>query len=213
MWLPPSEHLWSRVAVKMVMEACRGVVIMPVVKEASCWWLVGKVAVDCVEITGGHPLFVISHGKIKNCTIPYPVSFFDSFDHVPVHKPGPSQPAIRPEGDCNGWSELQVDSPFHGLPDIQLQAASEPASELVSAPSSQYVLSDVGLSHQLGVLAADDKQKIPFNPYLRLMNCTGLIPRVCRTQPVTSCWRMTILKTTLSLMSICLTVILNMVFR
>ena len=46
MWLHPPEHLWSRVAVKMVMEACRGVAIIPVVEEASWWWLVGEVAVD-----------------------------------------------------------------------------------------------------------------------------------------------------------------------
>ena len=37
MWLQPPEHLWSRVAVTMVMEACRAVAIIPVVKEAS-WW-------------------------------------------------------------------------------------------------------------------------------------------------------------------------------
>ena len=62
MWPHPPEHLWSRFAVKMVMEACRGVAIMSVVKEASWWLLVGEVAVDWVEIPTGHPLFVTSYG-------------------------------------------------------------------------------------------------------------------------------------------------------
>ena len=42
MWLHPPEHLCSHVAVKMVMEACRGVAIISVVKEASWWCLVVK---------------------------------------------------------------------------------------------------------------------------------------------------------------------------
>ena len=113
MWLHPPEHLWSRVAVEMIMEACRGVAIMPVVKEASCWWLVREGAVDSAEIPTGHPLFVTSHGKVKNCTIPYGVVLFDSFGHDRAQQLGPSQPGIRPEAVCNGWTEPSVDSQFH----------------------------------------------------------------------------------------------------
>ena len=103
---------------------------------------------DWVEIPTGHPLFVTSHGKVKSCTVPYRVVFFDSFGHDRAQQPGPSQPAIRPEAVCNGWSEPSVDSQFHGLPDSQPRAENEPANEPVSAPSSQFVLSDGGLSRQ-----------------------------------------------------------------
>ena len=109
---------------------------------------VGEVAVDWVEIPTGHPLFVTSHGKVKNCTVPYRVVFFDSFGHDRAQQPVPSQPAIRPEAVCNGWSEPSVDSQFQGLPDSQPRAENEPANEPVSAPSSQFVLSDGGLSRQ-----------------------------------------------------------------
>ena len=58
MWLHPPEHLWSHVAVKTIMNSCRAVAIMPVVKEVSWLWLVGEAAVDWFEISGGHPLFI-----------------------------------------------------------------------------------------------------------------------------------------------------------
>ena len=148
MWLHPPEHLWSGVAVKTVMKVCRGSAIIPVVKEASWWSLIGEFAVDWVKTPTGHPLVVTSHGKVKNCTIQYRDVFFDSFGHHRVQQPGPSQPAIRLEAVCNGRSEPSIHSQSHGLPDSQPRAEGEPASEPVSAPSSQFVLSDAGLCRQ-----------------------------------------------------------------
>ena len=69
----PQNGQWPRVAQKMMGEASRRIAVMPVVKSATWWWLVGEVAVDWVEIPRGRPLFVDATGRPVCCRVPYRV--------------------------------------------------------------------------------------------------------------------------------------------
>ena len=64
----------------MLQSIC-GVAIMPVVEKASCCRVVCEVTVDWVRVPAGQPLFVMSYGKVKNCTLPLRVILLDSFGH------------------------------------------------------------------------------------------------------------------------------------
>ena len=137
LWLHPPNGQWPQVAQKMVGEASRGIAVMPVVKSATWWWLVGEVAVDWVEIPKGHPLFVDAAGRPVCCRVPYRVVYFDSVGHPQV------QPAPSPQPQVGHSAPSALPSKFSDADYSDI--GSDPESEFCAGPDGQFVLSDSGL--------------------------------------------------------------------
>ena len=137
LWLHPPNGQWPQVAQKMVGEASRGIAVMPVVKSATWWWLVGEVAVDWVEVPKGHPLFVDAAGRPVCCRVPYRVVYFDSVGHPQV------QPAPSPQPQVGHSAPSALPSKFSDADYSDI--GSDPESEFCAGPDGQFVLSDSGL--------------------------------------------------------------------
>ena len=137
LWLHPPNGQWPQVAQKMVGEASRGFAVMPVVKSATWWSLVGEVAVDWVEIPKGHPLFVDATGRPVCCSVPYRVVYFDSVGRPQV------QPAPNPQPQVGQSAPSALPSQFSDESDSDI--VSDPESDFCTGPGGQFVLSYSGL--------------------------------------------------------------------
>ena len=141
LWFHAPNGQWPQVAQKMVGEASRGIAVMPVLKSATWWWLVGEVAVDWVEIPRGHPLFVDAARRPVCCRVPYRVVYFDSVGHPQV------QPAPNPQPQVGQSAPSALSSQFSDEGDSDI--VSDPESDFCTGPGGQFVLSDSGLpQHQ-----------------------------------------------------------------
>ena len=65
----------------LLFNACKGIAVVHVVKSQPRWWVIGEVAVHCVEVPKGHPLFVDSDGRIRRKCCPYQIVYLDAVGH------------------------------------------------------------------------------------------------------------------------------------
>ena len=134
LWSHPPNSQWPQVAQKMVGEASRGNAVMPVVKSATWWWLIGEVAVDWAEIPKGHPLSVDAAARPVCCRVPYRVMYFDSVGHPQL------QPAPNPQPHVGQRAPSALPSQFSDEGDSDI--VSDPESDFCTGPGGQFVLSD-----------------------------------------------------------------------
>ena len=63
LFLLPQERCYRRVIDKTLLEGARGILLVPVTKEASWYWALGELAVDWWDVPADTPMFADSQGR------------------------------------------------------------------------------------------------------------------------------------------------------